>query len=146
MIGIGIEHDVVAIPKPVVAVVIVGGSNAKKEAVKAEAIAVPASEAVDVGGAKSAWKMSVLPGAVEVVTGIVPAAIMADPAIVIRIHVGRIRMSGLLCKIPRSAIPIPITPTIAPTICGHRRTFRRRSAGTIRGHRRTFRWSSAATI
>src|SRR4029077_340092 len=121
MIGIGIEHDVVAIPKPVVAVVIVSGCDAKKEAVKAEAIAVPASEAVDVGGAKSAWKMSVLPGAVEVVTGIVPAAIMADPAIVIRIHVGRIRMSGLLCKIPRSAIPIPITPTIAPTICGHRR-------------------------
>jgi hypothetical protein len=43
--------------------------------------------------------MSVLPGTVEVVICIVPAGIMADPAIGPRIHVGRIGMSRLLGKI-----------------------------------------------
>jgi hypothetical protein len=142
MVWVRIDHDVVAIPKPVVAVGVVGWGNAEEEAVKAEAFAAATSETVDMRGTKGAWKMSVLPGTVEVVICIVPAGIMADPAIGPGIHVGRIGMSRLLGKIAGLAVRW----RSAPAIRAIRRSFGWRSAAAIRAIRRSFGWRSAPTI
>ena len=104
VVWVRIDHDVVAIPKPVVAVGVIGRGNAEEKAIKAEAFTAAAAETIDVGGTKGAWKMSMLPGTVEVVICIVPAGIMADPAIGPGIHVGRIGMSRLLGKIAGWAV------------------------------------------
>jgi len=142
MVWVRIDHDVVSIPKPVVAVVVVGRGNAEEEAVKAEAFAAAAAETIDVGGTEGAWKMSVLPGTIEVVICIVPAGIMADPAIGPGIHVGRIGMSRLVGIISGLAVRWPSVPAIR-TI---RRSFGWRSAPSIRGSRRAFGCRRAAAF
>jgi hypothetical protein len=134
MVWVRIDHDVVSIPKPVVTVVVVGRGNAEEEALKAEAFAAAAAETIDVGGTKGAWKMSVLPGTVEVVICIVPAGIMADPAIGPGIHVGRIGMSRLLGKIAGWVVRWPSVPAIRATS----RALGWRSAPSIRGIRCAF--------
>src|SRR5580704_252966 len=139
MVWIRVDDDVVAIPKPVVAVGIVGRGDAEEVAVKAEAIAAAAAKTIDVGGTKGAWKMSVLPGTVEVVICIVPAGIVADPAIGPGIYVGRIGMSWLLGIIAGLAVCWPSVPAIRAI----RRSFGWRSAPTIRGNRRSFGWRRA---
>jgi hypothetical protein len=142
MVWVRIDHDVVAIPKPVVAVGVVGRGNAEEEAVKAEAFAAAASETIDVGGTKGAWKVSVLPGTIKVVIRIVPTGIMPDPAIVPGIHVGRIGMSRLLGKIAGLAVRW----RSAAAIRAIRRSFGWRSAPTIRGNRRAFGWRRASAF
>jgi hypothetical protein len=133
MVRIGIEHDVVAIPEPVVAVVKVGRGDAEEGAVKAEALASATSETVDVRGAKGAWKMSVFPRPIEVVTCVVSAGIVTDPAIRSGIHVGSVGMSGLLGKLAELALRW----RSAPAIGGNRSTFGR-GTSTNRGSRSAF--------
>jgi hypothetical protein len=139
VVWVRVDDDVVAIPKPVVAVGIVGRGDAEEVAVKAEAFAAAAAKTIDVGGTKGAWKMSVLPGTVEVVICIVPAGIVADPAIGPGIYVGRIGMSWLLGIIAGLAVCWPSVPAIRAI----RRSFGWRSAPTIRGNRRSFGWRRA---
>lgn len=133
MIWICIDHDVVAIPLPVVTVVVVSRGNAKEESVKAEALAIAPSETVDVSGTKGARKMSVLPGAIEVVTRVVSAGIVADPSIRPGIHVRSIRMAGLLGKLAELTLRRRSTSAIYSSGSAFGR-----SATTIRGGRSAF--------
>src|SRR5580692_7287941 len=73
MVGIGVDDDVVAVPEPVIAEADVGRGDAKEEPVKAETLRAAACKAVDMARAEGAWKVSVLPGAIEMVARIILA-------------------------------------------------------------------------
>ena len=92
-----IDHDLVAIPEPVIAEVEVVCGDAEVETTKPETLPVSSSQAEDMAAAESASKASVFPRMIDVVVGIITAGIMSDPLIV-RVNVGSFRMSPLVRK------------------------------------------------
>jgi hypothetical protein len=87
IVRIGIEDDVVGVPVPAVAVGDVSCSDAEEESAEAEAGGTSAAETPDLASADCSWEVSVLPGMVEVVAGVIGGNV-ADPAIVAGIDVG----------------------------------------------------------
>jgi len=90
-----VDDDLVRIPEPVVAEVVIVCRDAEIEAVKPETIPPPASQPEDVAAPDATGEASVLPGAINVVVGIVTARIMSHP-LVVCVHVRSIRMSRLI--------------------------------------------------
>ncbi len=99
MIGVVVNDDIVSVPKPVADVVVVVGSYTKVEAPKLEPVSIPAVQAVNKTRANGAGEMSVRPGLVEMVVGIIPPGIVAHPAIGSCVNVRRIGVAGLLREI-----------------------------------------------
>lgn len=99
IVAIGVEDDIVAIPKPVVAITHVGWSDHEEISVEVEAVWASAFEAIDVARAKFTREMAVFPRTIEVIA-VVPAFV-ADPAVVLGVHMGSIGMPWSLGIIPR---------------------------------------------
>ena len=98
MVGVFVDHDIVAVPKPVAAEADVVGSNAKVEAAEPETIGAAAAEVPDVAAAEAASKVAVLPGMVEVVVNIVMAGVVADP-FAVGVNVRRGGMASLVVEV-----------------------------------------------
>lgn len=98
VIRILIENDVVGIPKPVGAVCIVVWSDGKVVAAKPEALRTAARQTPAMLRPKSTREMSVSPRAVDLVVGIVAAAIVTDP-LAIGVHVRRVGMAFLVAEV-----------------------------------------------
>jgi hypothetical protein len=79
MVRIVVDHHLVLVPQPVVAVAIVIGCNTKIETAKPKTVPAPSAQAPDVFGAKAACEVPMLPRMVEVVVDISTAGIMPDP-------------------------------------------------------------------
>lgn len=163
MIGVVVDNDVVTIPEPVADVVVVVGSHTKVEAPKLEPVSIPSVQAVNKTRANGAGEMSVRPGLVEMVVGIIPPGIVAHPAIGSCVNVRRIGMAGLLREItalvwlpllwlaPGRAASAPrlgllcilslLPPGLSRTAI---RGASRRSCATRRTGRRPTRWDVAA--
>jgi hypothetical protein len=92
VVGVFVDDDVVGVPEPSVAVGEVVGGYAEVEATEPEAGWSASAETPDVRGAEAGGEMTVLPGVVEVVVGIVGAAVVADP--VGGIDVGDVGVAG----------------------------------------------------
>src|SRR5579864_3278331 len=101
MIRIFVDDDLIAIPEPVIAEIVVVGGHAEVEAVEKEAVSGSTGQTENVTPSKAARKPSMFKGTINVVMGIVTSRIVADPLIV-GVHVGRVGMSGLIDKSPRS--------------------------------------------
>ena len=99
MVGIVINDDVVVVPIPVVAVTNVRRSDAEEKAAEPEPLRTTTSEPVDVARANPSPKMSVLPGMIEVVTRVIAACVVSDPAIRVGVHVRGVGVSCLLGEI-----------------------------------------------
>ena len=97
MVGVFVNDDIVAVPKPVAAEADVVGSNAKVEAAEPETIGTAAAEVPDVAAAEAASKVAVLPGMVEVVVDVVMAGVVADP-FAVGMNVRRVGMAGLVVE------------------------------------------------
>ncbi len=95
MIRVLIDHDIVAIPEPAIDEAVIGRSDAEEETVKPETLPVSSSKMEDMARTEAAGKMSMCPGLIDVVVGIVTAGIMADPFIV-GVNVGSFRMASLV--------------------------------------------------
>jgi hypothetical protein len=91
MIGVLVEHDIVLVPEPIIAVRIIVRSDAEVRATKKEALGPSAAEPEDVVGAKPKREASMLPRTIHMVVGIVAARIVSDPLAVF-VNVGRIGM------------------------------------------------------
>lgn len=91
MIGVFVEHDIVLVPEPIVAVRIIVRSDAEVCAAKKEALGPSAAEPEDVVGPQSKREASMLPRTIHTVVGIVAARIVSDPLAVF-VNVGRIGM------------------------------------------------------
>src|SRR5258708_309991 len=92
VVRIVVDHDLVAIPKPVVGVSIVKWSHTEGKAAYPEALPVPALNPKDMAWAKAGRKASMLKRPVQVKAGIIPARIMTHPRAV-RVNVRSFRMS-----------------------------------------------------
>src|ERR1700742_3604133 len=99
MVGIFIDHNVVARPIPTVAVSVVIGSNAEVEAPEPEAGWSPSGQMPPVRRPEAAGKVPMLPGMVKVVVGIARPRVMPNPP-PIGFHVRRIGMPRLIGKVP----------------------------------------------
>lgn len=98
VVGIFVDHDVVAIPEPAVAVADVVGSDAEVEAAEPETIGSASGEPPDVTAAKAAGKASVFPRMIEMVVRVVAAGVMADP-LAIGVDMRRVGMTGVVVEV-----------------------------------------------
>ena len=98
MIGILVDHNGVAIPEPVINVAKLAWEYAEIVTVKPEPPAVPALQPEDMTASKAARKASMFPRMIKAEALIIRSRIVANPPIV-RVHVGRVRMSGSVGKV-----------------------------------------------
>ena len=98
VIGILVDHDVVAIPEPVVAEANINVDNAEVEAAKPEAIGAATAKMPDMAAAESAGEVSVFPSMIEVIAGIIAAGVVADP-FAVGVNMRRIGMSRLVVEV-----------------------------------------------
>ena len=73
VIGIVVQHDVIAVPQPIVGVVVVVRRDAPVKAAEPEAVAASAFDAINVVAANYAAEAAVFPGMVKMVMSIVAA-------------------------------------------------------------------------
>jgi hypothetical protein len=79
MVGVFIDDDIVAVPKPVAAEADVVGRYAEIETTKPEAVGPAARQMPDMPAPESAREAPVFPGMIEMVVRIVGSGIVADP-------------------------------------------------------------------
>jgi len=101
VVRVVVEDDVVAIPEPVVSVVVIVWGDGPEEAAKSEVIAAAAFEAVNVVAANFTSEMAVFPGVVLMIVSIATAGVMADPVIVAIVDV---RGVGVVVVISEGAV------------------------------------------
>src|SRR6202041_1832981 len=94
MIGILINHDVIAVPQPSIAEGDVGCCHIPEPAVEPEPARTSPGKVPDVAMANAARKVPMRPGLVQVIAVIVFAAIVPTP--ILAIHVRNVRMAGLV--------------------------------------------------
>jgi len=83
VVGIFVDHDLVAVSEPVIAEAEVKSGDAEIEAAKPETAGTAAQNAPDVAAAEAAGEASVLPGMIEVEAGIIGAGVVPDPLAVV---------------------------------------------------------------
>ena len=96
VIWIVVYHDVVAVPQPIVRVVVVVRRDVPVKAAKPETVAASAFKAIDVVAADFTAEASVFPNVILMITGIVAAGFMPDPLIVLSMHVRSFGMAWLV--------------------------------------------------
>jgi len=83
VIGVVVNHDVIAVPEPVVAVGKVKGANAEVEAAKPEAVGAASAESPDVTAADAAGEAAMLPRMIEMESDFVVPVVVSDPLAVV---------------------------------------------------------------
>ena len=97
MVWIFVNHDGVAVPIPVVDVVIVVGRDAEVKIVEPEAVAIAASKAVFMTAPKTAGETAVFPGTIDVIVLVAAAGFMTDPSVVM-MNVRGLGMIGMIAE------------------------------------------------
>ena len=100
VVGIVVDEDVIAVPQPVAAIVIVVGSDGEEEAANSEAIPASAMQSPDVTRSNPSFEVAVLPRMVNVIMCIPAAAVMTHPAIIFSVHMRSLRVSLLIVEFP----------------------------------------------
>ena len=98
MVRVLVDHDIVAVPKPVIYEVIIVRSNGEISAIKPEAAPVPSPQVENMTATKAAIEVSMFPWMIEMVVRIVTARV-SNPSI-IRVNVRSVRMSRPVGKAP----------------------------------------------
>ena len=114
MIGIIIDDDLIRIPEPVVAEGEIIGSNAEIETTEPEAAGAPTGESPPVLRAQAGSEVSVFPGMIDVVVGIVSSASVSDP-LSVRMHVRSLGVPGLVAE---SSVLVFLVTTFLVTAFG----------------------------
>ena len=97
VVGIFVNHDLVAIPKPIADVVVVIGRHAEVEAAEPETLAIATSEMPNVSATEPASEVAVLPRMIQVKMLVTAAGIMAYP-VVIAMDVRGLGMIGTILE------------------------------------------------
>ena len=79
MVGIFVNHDVIAIPQPVAAIADVDRGHTKVEAAEPEPAGTAALKPERVAGTESGAEMAVLPGMVQMKARVVLARVVSNP-------------------------------------------------------------------
>jgi hypothetical protein len=99
VIRIFVDHDRIAVPVPIINIVIIVWRNAEEPVVKPEAVAVSSSEVILMAASKAAGETAVLPGMIQMIVGIVAAGIVPDPSVIV-VDVRSFRVTRLIAERP----------------------------------------------
>ena len=97
VVRVFVDHDVVGVPEPAIAICQVKGRNVPVPAVEPEPAGAAAAEVPNVPASKSAGKAAMGKGLIDVIVCVAAASVMADPFV--SIHVGNIGMAVLVRKV-----------------------------------------------
>ena len=97
VVRIVVDNNGIAVPVPVIGVVVIVGSYAEVEAAKPKALAVSSSQTVFMTAAKAACEAAMFPGMIQVIVRVAAAGIVAHP-IVIVVDVRRVGMIGPIAE------------------------------------------------
>ena len=97
VVGIFVDDDVIAVPKPIANVIVIVGSYAEGEAAEPEALAVSTAQAEHMTAAKAAGEAAMFPRMIEMIVGIIAAGIVADPCVIV-VDVRSFRVIGLIAE------------------------------------------------
>ena len=97
MVGIFVDDDVIAVPKPIANVIVIVGSYAEGEAAEPEALAVSSAQAEHMTAAKTAGEAAMFPRMIEMIVGIIAAGIVADPSVIV-VDVRSFGVIGLIAE------------------------------------------------
>lgn len=92
MIRIVVNRDVVALPIPVADVVVVEGCNLKRGILEPKALAVSPFDSKDEAGTEPKREVSLRPGVIDVVPGVVPPCVVTNPRAIARMYVRSARV------------------------------------------------------
>ena len=92
VVWVFVNHNLVTVPKPVTAVVVVSWGNAEVEAAEPEALPSPSPQPEDMAEAKAAPEAPMFPRMIEVESRIISAGIVFDP-LTVTVNVRGIWMS-----------------------------------------------------
>ena len=95
VVWVFINHDLVAVPKPVIAETNIVGGNVEIKPAKPEAPRAASFNPDDVAATETAGKVSMFPGMIDVVVSIIGAGVVSDP-FAIRVNVGSVWVPGLV--------------------------------------------------
>jgi hypothetical protein len=95
VIRIFVDHDIIAVPVPIVDVTVIEWRDPEIESVKPKTVPVAATQVEHMAGTETACEVPVLPWMILMKTWVVAALIMSNPLIV-SVNVRRVRMPGLI--------------------------------------------------
>src|SRR5882724_10045628 len=95
MIGVFIDHDVITVPIPAIAIDNIVIGNGKEEAAEPEATRPAAFKPEDMARPKAAGEVSMRPWTIYMEVLIMAARVMSDPAVV-RMNMRRFRMAWMV--------------------------------------------------
>ncbi len=95
VVGVIVDHDVIAVPEPVIAVGKVKGADAEIEATEPESIGAASTESPRVAAANAASEVAVFPGMVQMEAGVVVSVVMSNPLSVV-VDVGSVGMAFMV--------------------------------------------------
>lgn len=108
MVRVFINHHAVAVPIPVIAIPVLNWGHREVVAVKPEPVRASTSQDPYVPGPKSADKVAVLPGMIEMVATIIAARVVSHPSAV-RVDMGRVRVAFAVIKMAVIRVmPVPV--------------------------------------
>lgn len=130
MIGIRIDHDIVGIPNPTGAIVVIIGGHAEEVRPGPEVVPCTAAQSVYMAAADFAGEAAVFPWTVHMIMRIAGAGV-ADPLIVLGVDVRRVWMSRLVAIIRALVVP-PSVIAAAAGLAGLRRRGLSLGGGAVR--------------
>jgi hypothetical protein len=95
VVGIIVDHYVVAVPEPIIAVGKIKGADAEVEATEPESFGAASTESPSVAAANAAGEVAVFPGMVLVEAGLVVSVVVSDPLSVV-VNVGSVGMAFMV--------------------------------------------------
>jgi uncharacterized membrane protein len=108
VVGVVVNHDIVAIPIPVIAVGQVKRGDAEVEAAKPETAGIATFNAPPVPATEAAFKAAVFPGVIEVEAYVVAATVMSDP-FVVAMDVGGVGVMLIVAVRMAVAVVVPVS-------------------------------------
>jgi hypothetical protein len=132
VVGIFVDDDRIAVPIPVIGVVVIVGSYAEIEAAEPKALAVSSAKVIDVAAAKAAGEAAVLPGMIEMIVRVSATGIVADPSPIV-MDVRRIRMTLPIAEGARVVLRVGVRAAIIGTAILGAAIFRAVRWGASRG-------------
>ena len=100
VVRIFVDHDIVAIPKPVAAIANVEGGNTETKTAKPEKVRASAPEMPHMAATEAARKVPMLPGVIEMIVNVAAAGVVSDPFAVV-MDVGSVGMPRFVVEVRR---------------------------------------------
>jgi hypothetical protein len=112
VVGIFVNHNVVAVPIPVIGIGKVKRGDAEVEAAKPETAGIPTLDAPPMSTTETTLKAAVLPRMVEVETVVIPPHVVPNPFAVV-VHVWGFGMAvAVLIRVPVAVVMVVIVAIV----------------------------------